>query len=63
MGGSCDSQICSSLQSVSNSIYISHDIYMAHGLINAMIKLLIVYFIITGVEEFININMHKLIKH
>ena len=43
--------------------YISHDIYMAHGLINAMIRLLIVYFVMIGVDELININMHKLIKH
>ena len=35
---------------------------MARRLINAMIKLLIVYFVMTGVNEFINVNMHKLIK-
>ena len=30
--------------------YISHGIYMARGLINAMIKLLIVYFVMTRVN-------------
>ena len=31
--------------------YISHGIYMAHGLINTMIRLLIVYFGMTGVDD------------
>ena len=36
---------------------------MTCGLINAMIQLLIGYFVMTEVDEFINVNMHKLIKH
>ena len=42
--------------------YISYSIYMTRGLINAMIQLLIVYFVMTEVDEFINVNMYKLIK-
>ena len=42
--------------------YISLSIYMTRGLINAMIQLLIVYFVMTEVDKFIDINMHKVIK-
>ena len=45
------------------TVYISHSIYMTRGFINAMIRLVILYTDMTGVDEFINVNMHMLIKH
>ena len=36
---------------------------MTRGFINAMIRLVILYSDMTGVDEFINVNMHKVIKH
>ena len=43
-----------------STAYISHSIYMTYGFINAMIRLVIFYSNMTGVDEFINVNMHRI---